>query len=86
MRIGGIENRASRVAAADAPETALESRALVPLAPTANPRTTPAPYRQAAFLAHLLAVKGGHAQTRERRRATPAEAVAAYRATAALTR
>jgi len=86
MRIGGIENRSSQAVAADAPEAAPESHALVPLAPPAILRATPARYRQAPFLAHLLAVKGGHAQTRERRRAAPAEAIAAYRAAAGLTR
>ncbi len=85
MRIGGIESFGLQAAAADAPETAPESRALVPLAPTVVPRAAPAPYRQAPFLAHLLAVKDQHAQTRERRRAAPAEAIAAYQATAALT-
>jgi hypothetical protein len=35
--------------------------------------------RPAAFLAHLIAVKQSHPQTRERRRAEPAEAVNAYR-------
>jgi hypothetical protein len=82
MRVGRIENSGLQAAAAEAPE----SRALVPLAPTAASRAAPAPYRQATFLAHLLAVKGGHAQTRERRRAAPAEAIAAYRAAAGLTR
>lgn len=42
-------------------------------------------YRQAAFLAHLIATKEQAPQTRERRRATPGDAVAAYRAMAALT-
>jgi hypothetical protein len=55
------------------------SRALVVLAPAAaaEPSTI---YRQAAFLAHLIAVKDHLPQTRERRRAEPAEAIAAYRA------
>ncbi len=78
MRIGGIEKAGQRAAAQ------AESRALVALAPPVPP-DTPAPYRQAPFLAHLLAVKDQHAQTRERRRATPAEAIAAYRAAAGLT-
>jgi hypothetical protein len=77
MRIGGIEKAAQDAAAEP-------GRALVPLAPPAPPGA-PAHYRQAPFLAHLLAVKDQHAQTRERRRAAPAEAIAAYRATAALT-
>ena len=39
-------------------------------------------YRQAQFLAHLIAMKDQHPQTRERRRAEPGEAIAAYRAAA----
>lgn len=35
-------------------------------------------YRPANFLAHLIAVKQEHPQTRERRRAEPAEAIRAY--------
>ncbi len=79
MRIG--EPTAARMPS----ETDGESRALVPLAPL-YPREAPAVYRQAPFLAHLLAMKQQHAQTRERRRAAPAEAIAAYRATSELTK
>jgi hypothetical protein len=63
------------------------SRALVALTPAAGlngPLT--ATYRQAAFLAHLIAVKDQMPQTRARRRAEPGEALAAYRAAGALTR
>jgi hypothetical protein len=63
------------------------SRALVALTPATGlngPLTTS--YRQAAFLAHLIAVKDQVPQTRERRRAEPGEALAAYRAAGALTR
>jgi hypothetical protein len=49
----------------------------VALAPAAPRRRTVA--RPAAFLAHLIAVKQQHPQTRERRRVEPAEAVNAYR-------
>ena len=66
--------------AADRPE----SRALVSLAPLANAPEVQASYRNAAFLAHLIATKDQHPQTRERRRAEPNEALAAYRAAAAL--
>ena len=59
-------------------------RALVVLAPTPRSPEASARYQQAAFLAHLLAAKDQHAQTRERRRVAPAEAIAAYRATAGL--
>ena len=42
-------------------------------------------YRPAAFLAQLIANKDQLPQTRERRRAAPSEAIAAYRAAEALT-
>ena len=67
-------------------EHAACSRALVALAPAAALHKVPESYRQAPFLAQLLAMKDQHPQTRERRRAEPDEALAAYRATAALTR
>jgi hypothetical protein len=66
-------------------EHAAGSRALVALTPTTSGREAPQAYRQAPFLAHLLAMKGQHPQTRERRRAELDAALAAYRATAALT-
>jgi len=58
-------------------------RALIPLeavipaseAPTAHQRPC------AGFLAHLIATAGKLPQTRERRRAEPEEAIAAYRST-----
>ncbi len=84
MRIGGIEKAAQHGRAAPAAEAS--ARALVALTPPAGPGERPALYRQAPFLAQLLAVKDQHAQTRERRRAAPAEAIAAYRAAAGLTR
>jgi len=56
-----------------------ESRALVVVAPAAALATATI-HNQAAFLAHLIAVKEHAPQTRERRRADPAEASAAYRA------
>lgn len=58
-------------------------RALVALA--SQPSGEPAPnYRGANFLAQLIAARDHAPQTRERRRAEPMEALAAYRATAAL--
>ncbi len=67
-------------------EAAAESRALVATEiPVAALRVSPA-YREAAFLAHLLATKAMAPQTRERRRAEPDEAIAAYCAAAELTR
>ncbi len=62
-----------------------ESRALVVTAPAAI-HATAAIHRQAAFLAHLIATKDHAPQTRERRRADPGEALAAYRTADALTR
>jgi len=70
-----------RDAAAAAHDTG--SRALVVLAPVITP-APPANYRPAAFLAHLIAVKDQLPQTRERRRAEPAAAIAAYRAAEAM--
>ncbi len=62
-----------------------QSRALVVTAPARAPELTSRP-RQVAFLAHLIATKMHAPQTRERRRAEPNEALAAYRAAAALIR
>jgi hypothetical protein len=59
------------------------SRALVLTTPqpeAARPRS----YRQATFLAQLIATRELAPQTRERRRAEPGEASAAYRTMAAL--
>jgi hypothetical protein len=60
-----------------------DSRALVALTPAVMPAPQMS-FRQAAFLAHLIAVKDQLPQTRERRRAEPGEAIAAYRAVEAL--
>jgi hypothetical protein len=69
---------------AAAPETA-SSRALIALQPIARGDTGPQTRPQAGFLAHLIATDRKLPQTRERRRAEPAEAVAAYAATGAAT-
>jgi hypothetical protein len=61
----------------------LESRALV-VTGTAAASPSASVYREAAFLAHLIATKEHAPQTRERRRAEPAEAISAYRTVAAL--
>jgi hypothetical protein len=63
-------------------EHAAAGRTLVALTPAAS--ASPVTFRQATFLAQLLAMKDQHPQTRERRRVEPSEAIAAYRATAAL--
>jgi hypothetical protein len=66
----------------DAPS---DSHALVVTAVAETARPPIASYRPAAFLAHLIATKDQLPQTRDRRRAEPHEAIAAYRAAAALT-
>jgi hypothetical protein len=76
--------------AASAPEsgsepTGSESRALVALDPLQGRSANTADHRYAPFIAHLVATKDQHPQTRERRRAEPGDALAAYRAAAALT-
>jgi hypothetical protein len=87
MRIGEVKQALARPldlrGEQQAPAVS-ESRALIALEPPAPAASVPTNYRQAAFLAHLLAVKDQHAQTRERRRAEPQEALDAYRATAGL--
>jgi hypothetical protein len=87
MRIGEVRQAPANPAGLGSGSAPVrESRALVALAPAAKTQPTPSSFRPAPFIAHLLAVKDQHAQTRERRRAEPSEAIAAYRATAALGR
>jgi hypothetical protein len=93
MRLGEIRKVATRQADPTphgsepaVAEQPAASHALVALTPTADMHSSPETYRQAPFLAQLLAIKDQHPQTRARRRAEPDEALAAYRATAALTR
>ncbi|AXK82065.1 hypothetical protein DW352_16970 [Pseudolabrys taiwanensis] len=69
-------------APADAPKAASRALVLTEPAPTAQDR--PMAYRDAPFLAQLIATKAQVPQTRGRRRAEPAEALAAYRAVAKL--
>jgi hypothetical protein len=58
-----------------------QSRALVPVTAPSRPRLSPSyPRPDAAFLAHLIATAQGAPQTRERRRAEPADAILAYAA------
>ncbi|HXX26082.1 MAG TPA: hypothetical protein VEJ40_05435 [Pseudolabrys sp.] len=86
MRIGEIRSAAlGNLPAHNGDRPAAEGRALVAVAPPPRQASTvPGNHRQAPFLAHLLAVRDQHAQTRERRRAEPHEAIAAYRAAAGL--
>ena len=60
-----------------------QSRAVVTVMPDSSEPATPS-YRPAVFLAHLIATRDHAPQTRERRRATPGDATAAYRAMARL--
>ena len=55
------------------------ARALVPLDSPHPDTCHPSVRRDAAFLAHLIATERHLPQTRERRCAEPAEALAAYR-------
>ena len=87
MRIGEINRTTSGQTgrpARDAEPNGTESRALIALSPVTAREETAVNYRQAPFLAQLIATKDQLPQTRERRRAEPAEALAVYRAAAAL--
>lgn len=84
---GGTDTQTQQHADAPAYEPKAESRALVvitaPAAKEAKP-DQPMAYRDAPFLAQLIATKDKLPQTRNRRRAEPAEALAAYRNAAKL--
>jgi hypothetical protein len=88
MRLGEIKETSSRQTELTprGGEQGAGSRALVALTPAAALGKAPEGYRQAPFLAQLLAMKDQHPQTRQRRRAEPDDVLAAYRATVALTR
>ena len=94
MRIGPTSGRTfgqmaggmPHEAAQQAKEPRSESRALVPVAPQSERTDRPMAYRDAPFLAQLIATKAKLPQTRARRRAEPTEALAAYRSVAALVR
>ena len=75
--VGGAPRQA---ASAPRDKQTSASRALIPLQPVA-PGDTPLRTRaHAAYLAHLIATKDKAPQTRERRRAEPAEVIAVYAA------
>jgi hypothetical protein len=59
------------------------SRALIPLEPIASSDTPLRTRPQATYLAHLIATKDKLPQTRDRRRAEPQDAIAAYAAAGA---
>lgn len=87
MRIGEFNSRLPRHSGgqanpSDAEAPVADSRALVPIVSqrAEGERAPPRDHRCATFLAHLIATKNHLPQTRERRRAEPADATAAYRA------
>jgi hypothetical protein len=88
MRPSEISNQHAAGPARQAPEPAPEApagRSLIALAPVAPLGEPISHYRQQApFLAQLIATREQLPQTRERRRAEPEEAIAAYRASEAL--
>jgi K+-sensing histidine kinase KdpD len=88
MRIGGVggtitpattRRGASEAREEQAPET--EGRALIAIEAPAASERTPRPTRHpsASFVAQLIATHMQAPQTRARRRAEPAEAIAVYR-------
>lgn len=92
MRIGRINSPSFRLT--NSTESAFErqfgkdvaGRALLVIEPepmTAEPAASN--FRQAPFLAQLIATRDQHPQTRDRRRTDPAAAIGAYRAVKAMT-
>lgn len=81
---GQTEDHASQPTAASAEAPKSDSRALVVVEPAPAAKDRPMAYRDAPFLAHLIATKAQMPQTRSRRRAEPQDALAAYRAVAKL--
>jgi hypothetical protein len=88
MRIGGTTEgrfgRSDRRPIAPPAHAESPSRALTVVAAPAPREPTPQTRGDAAFLAHLIATNVQAPQTRARRRAEPAEALAAYRAVAGM--
>lgn len=84
-RYAAIAREPRRVESVDrdpaAPESEATGRALVPVVTSRDAPPRPAGRNIASFLAQLIATNRGLPQTRERRRAEPDEARAAYRAT-----
>ncbi|HEY7229583.1 MAG TPA: hypothetical protein VH558_04355 [Pseudolabrys sp.] len=68
----------------DGEHMATPGRALVAVSPLSVQLGQSTSHAYAPFLAQLVATKDQHPQTRERRRAEPNDALAAYRAAAAL--
>jgi hypothetical protein len=90
MRIAEINSSSSRLT--DSDESAagpgvvkdVAGRALLVIEP-AKAAPLVSTFRQAPFLAQLIATKDKHPQTRARRRAEPADVIDAYRAVEAMT-
>ena len=92
MLVGGVNGSQFRQPhpATSTPENdselaGLKSRALVALDSLSGRPGQAVTHGYAPFVAHLVATKNQYPQTRERRRADPRDASAAYRAAAALT-
>lgn len=91
MRITEINSSSSQLTDSSnsraAPETVKDDaggRALLVIEPKREIPAAATNFRQAPFLAQLIATKDQHPQTRERRRADPADAIGAYRAAEAM--
>ncbi len=78
-----IDADAAPPRAASARPATASARALIPLQPIASGDAGLRARPQAGFLAHLIATDRKLPQTRERRRAEPAEVIAAYAAAGA---
>jgi hypothetical protein len=92
MRIGKINRTSSRLTDSSKQEFEGElvkdvaGRALLVVEPQpVTEEPVAANFRQAPFLAQLIATKDKHPQTRDRRRADPSHAIGAYRAVVAMT-
>lgn len=91
MRVGKINSPSSRLTDSKPkfePELVKDvaGRALLVIEPQPIPDEPVASnFRQAPFLAQLIATKDQHPQTRERRRADPSHVIGAYRAAKAMT-
>ena len=89
MRIAEINSPSSRLTESDesaaGPDVFKDSagRALLVIEPS-KPTPPVSAFRQAPFLAQLIATKDKHPQTRTRRRVEPAVAIDAYRAVEAM--
>ena len=78
--VGAVDRAPREASSAPRDKQTSASRALIPLQPIAAGDTPLRTRTQAAYLAHLIATKDKVPQTRERRRAEPAEAIAVYAA------